>query len=538
MSATVLESNTAVQSEWMTTRRLFFAVVICAALFYTQFQLFERPVEGDRANWDYFAQVIARGGVAYRDVVNIKTPLSAYLSAAAIVITKPFGVRDIYAIRLLYGLLAALTVGLTFLVAGDYFRSRRVGLLAAFIMLAFYSFARFNAGTQPKTPMLIFGLLSLWATYRDKPFQAGLYGMLSALSWQPGLLFVGVAGLAASRYLTRWREGRLVRVVVGALVPLGVLLVYFWASGALTDFYIWTWQYNTGVYAPREMRSLATTADLFRRMLRNHFSESLVYFYLAPLGLLVALGRAFRDEAGARLGWRAVVERAPQQAIIIAPLVYLAFCLVNMQGGADLAPLLPFVAGFTALLICFLVDKAARLYGRWRGEAAGAKAQPLLFAAGCLVIVLLSASRIPTLGENPVTIAVQDARVKAMLGHVEAGETLFVQGQTEILVLSGMANASKYFFLDRGKDSYLDVVEPGGFAGWFARLQQQRPKIVALARMRKVDHKADFERWVQTEYNLSGDADFIYYVRHDGKPVQQPPPPPARRERQEEDGDN
>src|SRR3954452_3144327 len=79
-------------------RHAVWVVMAVAALLYSQSQFLKQPALGDRANWDYFAQVIARGGVPYRDVVNIKSPLSAYIGAAAIVVTRPFGVRDIFAI--------------------------------------------------------------------------------------------------------------------------------------------------------------------------------------------------------------------------------------------------------------------------------------------------------------------------------------------------------------------------------------------------------------------------------------------------------
>src|ERR1043165_151364 len=85
--------------EWAGHGRLFWVTLVAAVIFLCQFQFWKLPAKGDRANWDYFAQVIARGGVPYRDVVNIKTPLSAYIGAAAIVVTRPFGVRAIYATR-------------------------------------------------------------------------------------------------------------------------------------------------------------------------------------------------------------------------------------------------------------------------------------------------------------------------------------------------------------------------------------------------------------------------------------------------------
>ena len=187
LTATAISSatQTPTRPAWFTRRRLFFLVMIFAALFYAQFHLWELPVRADRANWDYFAQVIARGGVPYRDVVNIKSPLSAYLSAVAIWVTRPSGLRDIYAIRVVSYLMIVFTVGFTFLVAGDYFERRRTGLLAALIMLAFQPFAILNAGTQPKTPMILFGLMTLWAIWHNKPFTAGVLGMFAPICVTP-----------------------------------------------------------------------------------------------------------------------------------------------------------------------------------------------------------------------------------------------------------------------------------------------------------------------------------------------------------------
>jgi hypothetical protein len=97
-----------------------FAFVI---LLYLQLHFWDWPERRDQANWDYIAQVIARGGVPYRDAVNIKTPLSAYIGAAAILIGKPLGLTDVFAIRLCYVLIAALTIAFTYLIAADSFDS-------------------------------------------------------------------------------------------------------------------------------------------------------------------------------------------------------------------------------------------------------------------------------------------------------------------------------------------------------------------------------------------------------------------------------
>ena len=59
-----------------------------------------QPEGGDEAIWDYVAQCIVRGQAPYRDVVEIKSPLSAYMSAGAIGIGRSVGLRDVIAIRL------------------------------------------------------------------------------------------------------------------------------------------------------------------------------------------------------------------------------------------------------------------------------------------------------------------------------------------------------------------------------------------------------------------------------------------------------
>jgi hypothetical protein len=561
LTATTISSepDTDTRLSWFTRRRLVFITLIFAALFYAQFRLWELPVRADRANWDYFAQVIARGGVPYRDVVNIKSPLSAYLSAAAILVTRPFGLRDIYAIRWLSYLMIVLTVGFTFLIANDYFESRRKGILAALIMLAFQPFAILNAGTQPKTSMILFGLMALWAILKDKPFTAGLFGMLSALCWQPGLLFVGAAGLAFSRYLTNWRDGKVVRVVAGAALPLLCLLFYFWLTGALHDFYMWTFDFNRTVYGPREMHSVSTSINRMQSIMKMTYPESRYYFVLGGLGFFLGVAIEFAQAAKSHeKGFvKSLIENAPRQAILISAMVYFLFCLIDLQGNADTLPMLPFIAIFAAVLLVNAIDLVIELFERFRlrrknlkefdsemkNRIPGSTAEgqrpllnAILFSLGCLVIFVQLEKSLMQRKPAGVTIGKQDAEVAKIIATLAPDDKIFVQGRTEILVLAGLANASKYYFMDRGKDSYLDKMEADGFAGWFERLKAQRPKVVALSRMKMVDHKADFYQWMHDGYDLHEDKIFTYYIRHDGKPTTTPSP--VREEKDEDDGDN
>jgi hypothetical protein len=77
---------------------------------------FSQPEGGDEAIWDYVSQCILRDQVPYRDVVEIKTPLSAYLSAGAMLVGRAAGLSDVIAVRLLNTVLAGLLSAITFLI--------------------------------------------------------------------------------------------------------------------------------------------------------------------------------------------------------------------------------------------------------------------------------------------------------------------------------------------------------------------------------------------------------------------------------------
>src|SRR5258706_14349794 len=77
---------------------------------------------GDTAIYDYIAQSVVRGQLPYRDTVDIKWPGAVHLSALAIVIGKPIGIRDVIAFRILNIVLVGLLSALLFLLAEACFR--------------------------------------------------------------------------------------------------------------------------------------------------------------------------------------------------------------------------------------------------------------------------------------------------------------------------------------------------------------------------------------------------------------------------------
>ena len=132
-----------------------------------------------------------------------------------------------------------------------------------------------------------------------------------------------------------------------------------------------------------------------------------------------------------------------------------------------------------------------------------------------LAIILVVSIGDSLLSKRDQSLKAQDAEVAQMVSYLQPGDKLYVHGQTEILVLSGLTNASRYYLLDRGKDEYLDRILAGGFAGWLQTLKEERPKLVVLNRMKTLLHKNEFLDWVQQDYVMRKDHFFIYYVRKD-----------------------
>src|SRR5713226_1104193 len=200
-------------------------LAIIAFLFGAALMLAYRPwrqIEvGDPAVYDYIAQSILRGQLPYRDVVDIKGPVAPYLSALAMLAGKAVGLRDVIAVRLMNVALVGLLSAMTYLVAEKYLKNRLAAILAFLIPLMPEHFAMMSiAGSQPKLPMILFGMVTLLLIAQDRPFWAGVCSMLACLCWQPGLLFTGTAFLIFSRYLTTWRDLRALKVLLGAAVPL------------------------------------------------------------------------------------------------------------------------------------------------------------------------------------------------------------------------------------------------------------------------------------------------------------------------------
>jgi hypothetical protein len=473
-------------------------LAVAIFLFASAVTMMYRPLSqlevGDQAIYDYIAQSILRGQTPYRDVIDIKGPLAPQLSALAMLVGKSVGLRDIIAVRLFHVFMVGLLCTVTYLVAVSYLKSRAAGLLAALVPLVFPQFIEMMvAGTQPKLPMMLFGMLSLLLIAKDRPFWAGLCSMLSCLCWQPGLMFTGVSVLIFSRYLLTWRDGRALKVLAGASVPLIIAVAYFYLRGALAEMWAWTITYNYTVFGPAAKRPFADATDHLFKIMHRAFQPNIFLLILSALGLIGYLIERIvvKVKEGAL--------RAPnlfEDAILMPPLIYLAFCLINIQGGPDLIPFFPFVGIFVGWLV--VKGERATRTRRTGSLSRSDVLVPVLSIALIFSLVLYHAAFYRIQGWR---LKDQDKAMEAVSFLLGPGDTIYVHGTVEVLTLLGKTNLNPYVFLDWGADDFAAARRGTDFAGLVQEMDAQAPKLVSLSRLRKVNHRAELEQWVSDHYD-------------------------------------
>jgi hypothetical protein len=473
----------------------------------------ERPEAGDSAIWDYVAQSIVRGQVPYRDVVEIKLPGTAYLSALAIWAGKLFGVRDLIAIRLLNIAMVGALASLTLAAAELYIGNRPVALISFLIPLTSQRFVEWMAeGSQPRLPMIVFGMLALVLIAKNRPFLAGVSSALSCICWQPGLLFFGVALLIFSRYFTIWRDLAALKVVAGAALPLAAMFLYFAWLGAVGDLWSWTLAYTFSVYAPAGFRGLIGNAGHLWNVTSRVLGPGIIVLALAVAGYLLLAREIVRSRrnAGTSLAGAADLYR---DAILIAPLVYFLFCLIDFKSASYLIPAIPFIGIFGGLAVVKLIRYVSA--GRFgRPFISGLAAEWL----AVLAVLLLAIANVVSAGlAGDRRLQQQAAEFRSVSSLLGPEDQIYVHGATEILAVLDRPNLNPYIFLDNRKDEYIAARTAGGFQAIVDRMEAAAPKVVVLSSLNRIVHREELEAWVGSHYernqSLSREIGYDVYVR-------------------------
>ncbi len=187
-----------------------------------------------------------------------------------------------------------------------------------------------------------------------------------------------------------------------------------------------------------------------------------------------------------------------RDSLVIAPIVYLGFCLINFQAGPDLIPLFPFIGVFAGLLLVStgrFLDLDLRVK---RKLSRVVELAPWLALALILTIIMV---RTVTYRLEGWTLQHQDWQFGVISNLLGPDDKIYVHGTVEILVLLNRPNMTPYADLDWGKDDFAALRTGASFAAIVREMEAQSPKIVALSRLRAVSHRAELEQWVSEHYD-------------------------------------
>jgi hypothetical protein len=257
----------------------------------------------------------------------------------------------------------------------------------------------------------------------------------------------------------------------------------------------WTITYNYTVFGPAAKRAFGEAADHLFKIMHRIFQPETFVLFLSALGLVGYL----IERIVAKLKQKGSL-RAPdlfEDAILMPPLIYLAFCLINMQGGPDLIPLVPFVGIFVGWLMV-RVERALYRAGKTDSLSRSEILVPFLSIVIILALVLYHAASYRIQGWR---LKDQDKAMEAVSRLLGPDDKIYVHGTVEMLTLLGKTNLNPYVFLDWGADDFAAIRRGNDFAAIIAEMDAQAPKLVSLSRLRKVNHRAELEQWVSDHYD-------------------------------------
>jgi hypothetical protein len=456
------------------------AVFLATLALLFRFHPFTRPVGLDPATWDYMSLALLDGRIPYRDVFLHKTPLAAFLGAAGAGLATLAGRQPVMGAHAVFLVLGALGPALIFALV-----SRRTtvaaGLVAAIWMIGSDQWMVGTLeGVRPKIATTVFGLACLLAGDRSRWRTAGLFGGLAVLCWQPAIAFLAGAAWAAWRQADRPARALSRLAVWSALVPT-LMLVGFFAVGALGDFFAQAVGFNFGYIRMHARTPAETVAHLYELAVDWNAIELL----LLPVALI---GTAMRENR--RVG-----------AMTVAGGAYLALVFVDVQAWPDLILLAPFLAAVLGVGLIG-VTRAAGLRG---------PATALVIALSLAAATNWDSGRL----DPPLTWSEQAELMAQVESGLASDDHVLVVSYPEFLIHTGRHSVWPWPYLWFGVDRFAARTTAGGFDALLAGLDRDPPKRMIVARRWAGPLRRAFEQWARSRYS----REEIYHWPHTVRPI-------------------
>ena len=482
-----------------------FLVLAVAAFVYSRYG-FHRPLVRDSAISMYSAQRMADGVPPYVSTFDNKGPIAPIMAGFGVMLSKHLNWDDLHTVRLLFFAISCLACFSIYFLGEGLFRSSRVGSFAALTFLGSFCFAKFAAsGPRGKTPAVLFEALSLLLTSKRKWFWAGLCGSLSALTWQPMVVFPLVTLAIAAAQPGEKRIRAALATLAGMGLPAVVIVAYFQSHGALYEFLdgfilfgvldLDRWEPSLISHVLNPAR--AVTAGYDTTLLPILIGlMTVVYLYFWRRSLHQSLADTLTKDAFA--------------PVLLSFPVPVFWSLLDFQSCPDFYVLLPYTSvGFAAFL-----DGAVRYLGASVRGPLGGRAPRFLSIGVCIALTALAWSNVLRYGPGAYTLDDQKQAAIEVENRFGNDARLLSIGVPEILVLLHRTSPTPYCYIGEGIDRLIQRRTPGGFAGWLEELKAYDPDAIAFDEDTYGTYIPELMRWLRSEYHREKVGRWILYARN------------------------
>ncbi|MBI2845902.1 MAG: DolP-mannose mannosyltransferase [Chloroflexi bacterium] len=490
--------------QWVGERKeylLFGALFLISGLIFWQLGIDRLPLTPDRSMQVYIAQEILRGQPPYRSVFFPKTPLTAILGSASILIGNTFGLIDLISVRILFLILGCLGVAFLFLVTKAITPNIWARLASALTLMGFGLWATSSAaGPEPKILTMFSGLISLWFLAEKRWLIAGFFSGLSFLTWQPGAIFLTLSWVVPLSTRTPERVKSFLQSVLGSMLPIALLGVYLLSSDALLPALRQTIVSQLFFLAQRQ-NLLSGGWSLERTILRllqggtRILEEELGLVVLGVMGWLgITLETVFSRQRNGK-------DNVNPWPLLLSGYGWLLFSFLDLQAAPDLIPVLPYLSMGSGWIVLMVIRVLSQLPARGLSKARGGVLSTATIGA---IMILLTAnafkgSILPA--EEKLLLSLQEQMVEAEQLQAMLGTEGKVQalGDLSLLVLSERQNQTPLIHL--GPKHYnLARSEPGGLEKILQEIEESPPRLMI------VDRRNWNRSWVQPFLQFAREA--------------------------------
>lgn len=456
-----------------------FAAVVAVALF-TRFSL-DDTLHRDEAIYVYGGQELLDGVPPYESIFDPKTPLATVLCAFGAAFAAGRGAEDVHPIRIVFFVVACLTVVAVYALGLAMWRSPVAAALGAVVLTAFPGFALATlGGPDAKAPGILLGTASMALMVHRHWFWGALAGSIAFLAWQPLGIYAVVAVAAA--WATSERERRRAAALAAAAcatIPIAAATLAVALAGALPAAIEATITFPlTGIRRDR------APAERIVDVIEAGYGRAA---WLLAAGILALAAFAAIAIVRARGDQRRLLTDPRGWAMGASLLPLLALSLRDFQGYPDAYPFLPYaavgVAGVAAAALAF-----ARALGRGALSTAAVIAATATLAGAGWASYSHSRARDTKLVD-------QRAEAAAIERLLDRGEEVWAMGDPRPLVLTGRRNPSRFIYLGSGVAAWAIQRHFSRFPGFAARLRARDPAIVVV-RSWQTPVSRRTERWL------------------------------------------